>query len=350
MDQAVSFTSSVDGQGGRPGGTIRIFKPGSFTSVDGSRHSFSRDDLAQAAAAYDPEGDPAPLVIGHPAIDHPAYGWATGLRLEGDELIADVDQVEPGFAETVNAGRYRKVSASFYPPAHHGNPRPGNWYLKHIGFLGAAAPALKGLGTVSLAEGDSDGLVSFALHDTPEHEPSQEKPPVTTKTEEKTVDFAERQRQLDERQRNLDEREVLTKAREDAAIKAERDARHAEHVSFAEGMVSKGTLAPAGKGLLVGVLDQLGATAEPVSFGEAEADKMPPAAALKKLLGGAVPLVSFAELAPKGGDPKVKVASFAAPAGYSVDPTQADLFARAKAIQAEKPDMAWMDAVRQAQG
>jgi hypothetical protein len=340
MDQAISFSSSA--------GTIRIFKPGSFTSVDGSRHSFSRDDLVQAAAAYDPDGDPAPLVIGHPAIDHPAYGWATGLRLEGDELIADVDRVESAFAETVNAGRYRKVSASFYPPAHHGNPKPGSWYLKHIGFLGAAAPALKGLGTVSLAEGDGanplEGLVSFALHDTPKNEPSQEKSPVTTKTEDKTVDFAERQRELDER-------ETAIKAREEAAIKAARDARHTEHVSFAEGMVSKGTLAPAGKSLLVGVLDQLGEKVEPVSFGEAEADKMPPAAALKKLLGGAVPLVSFAELAPKPGEKaKTAVANFAAPAGYQVDPTQADLYARAKSIQAEKPDIAWMDAVRQAQG
>lgn len=342
MDQAISFSSSA--------GTIRIFKPGSFTSVDGSRHSFSRDDLVQAAAAYDPAGDPAPLVIGHPAIDHPAYGWATGLRLEGDELIADVDQVEPGFAETVNAGRYRKVSASFYPPSHHGNPKPGSWYLKHIGFLGAAAPALKGLGTVSLAEGDSAGLVSFALHDTPEHEPSQEKSTVTTKTEDKTADFAERQRALDEREASVKAREAAAVAREEAAMKAARDARHTEHVSFAEDMVSKGTLAPAGKGLLVGVLDQLGEKVEPVSFGEAEADKMPPAAALKKLLGGAVPLVSFAELAPKGGDHTVKVANFAAPPGYSVDPAQAELFARAKAIQAEKPDMAWMDAVRQAGG
>lgn len=337
MDQAISFSSSA--------GTIRIFKPGSFTSVDGSRHSFSRDDLVQAAAAYDPEADPAPLVIGHPAIDHPAYGWATGLRLEGEELIADVGQVEPGFAETVNAGRYRKVSASFYPPTHHGNPKPGNWYLKHIGFLGAAAPALKGLGTVSLAEGDGDGLVSFALGENHASEPEHkhEESPVTVKTEDKTADFAERERKLEER-------EAAMKVREEASAKAAADARHAEHVSFAEDMVSKGTLAPAGKGLLVGVLDQLGATVEPVSFGEAEADKMPPAAALKKLLGGAVPLVSFAELAPKGGDPKVKIASFAAPAGYSVDPTQADLFARAKAIQAEKPGMAWMDAVRQAQG
>lgn len=334
MDQAISFSSGA--------GTIRIFKPGSFTSVDGSRHSFSRDDLVQAAAAYDAEGDPAPLVIGHPAIDHPAYGWATGLRLQGDELIAEVDKVEPEFAEAVNAGRYRKVSASFYPPTHHGNPKPGSWYLKHIGFLGAAAPALKGLGTVSLAEGGTDGLVSFALHETPEPEHSQEKSTVTTKTDDQTADFAERQRALDER-------EAAIKAREEAAAKAAADARHADHVSFAEDMVSKGMLAPAGKSLLVGVLDQLGEKVEPVSFGEADADKMPPAAALKKLLGGAKPLVSFAELAPKGGDPKAKVASFAAPPGYSVDPAQAELFARAKAIQAEKPDMAWMDAVRQAQ-
>lgn len=340
MDQAISFSSSA--------GTIRIFKPGSFTSVDGSRHSFTRDDLVQAAAAYDPEGDPAPLVIGHPLMDHPAFGWATGLRLDGDELIADVDKVAPEFAEAVNAGRYRKVSASFYPPAHAGNPKPGSWYLKHIGFLGAAAPALKGLGTVSLAEAgaadDLAGLVSFALFAPDPSEPKHEESPVTTKTEHKPADFAERQAELDKREADL-------AAREQAAAKAAADARHADHVSFAESMISQATLAPAGKGLLVGVLDQLGATVEPVSFGEAEADKMTPVAALKKLLGGAKPLVSFAELAPNpGGKAKGAVANFAAPPGYDVDPAQADLYARAKAIQAEKPDLAWMDAVRQAGG
>jgi len=46
----------------------------------------------------------------------------------------------------VNKGRYKKISASFYSPNYPFNPAPGSYYLKHVGFLGAVPPAVKGLG------------------------------------------------------------------------------------------------------------------------------------------------------------------------------------------------------------
>lgn len=307
--------------------TIRIARAGTFTSNEGVQVSFAAADLAAAAAAYDPSADPAPLVIGHPKLDDPAYGWVSGLAVDGDALVATPDKVEPSFAEMVRDGRYPKVSARFYPPQHPANPKPGSWYLKHIGFLGAHAPGIKGLGTVQFADGADEGALTIDF--------SEGDQDVTKITE---ASFAEREAALNKREADLAARETA-----DAARAAE--ARHEGHVSFAEGLVNKALLAPAGKHLVVGLLDHFEASAM-VSFGEA--GEMAPADAFRKLLETGNPLIDLGE---RGGKPKGEEAyvSFAAPEGYEVDPDQAALHARATAIQQEHPDLAWMACVKRAQ-
>lgn len=297
--------------------------------------SFGTDELQAIADGYDAAANPAPLVIGHPKMDDPAYGWVSGLSVEDGMLVAQPDRVEPSFAEIVREGRYAKVSAQFYPPDHPHNPKPGVHYLKHVGFLGAHAPGVKGLGTVSLADGDAGPLLTIDLSPN-----TQEKP--MSDPEKKELSFAEQRAELDAR-------EAAVKKREDAAAKAARDARHADHVSFAETLVEGAKLAPAGKQLLIGVLDELGERSDVLSFGEGEADKMTPVAALKKLLGGAKPLVSLGEIATPDKKTGNGLASFAAPAGYTVDPEQAALHSRARELQDANPNLSWMDAVRRAQ-
>ncbi len=49
-------------------------------------------------------------------------------------LSATPRQVDPAFAEMVEAGRFKKISASFYAPSASGNPVPGTYYLRHVGF------------------------------------------------------------------------------------------------------------------------------------------------------------------------------------------------------------------------
>ena len=304
---------------------IRLARSGTFTSNEGVAVSFTEAMFGQIAAAYDRAADPAPLVIGHPALDDPAYGWVDSLAVENGELIARPSDVEPAFAEAVREKRYAKVSARFYPPEHPANPKPGVWYLKHIGFLGAHAPGIKGLGTVQFADGADDGAATFDF----------------SESEDNIMDeasFAERTTALDERERKIAAREE--QARKDAIA-----ALHANNVSFAEGLIADAKLAPAGKELLVGVLDNLDAVAV-VSFGEA--GEMAPAAALKKLLGAAVPLVSFAEHGKRREDEK-SYTSFAAPEGYEVDPAQSELHAKATRIQQDNPGIGWMDAVKRAQ-
>ena len=60
----------------------------------------------------------------------------------------------------MRAGRYKKLSASLYSPSSPANPRPGTWYLRHVGFLGAQPPAIKGLAPVNFAAGDEEGTVT----------------------------------------------------------------------------------------------------------------------------------------------------------------------------------------------
>lgn len=148
---------------------LHIFKAGRHTAMSGARLAFSESDLAASAAAYDPALHEAPLVIGHPKHDMPAYGWVKAVSFsDGDEfqdasLFAVPAQVNADFADMVAAGAFKKISASFYPPNAPSNPVPGVYYLRHVGFLGAQPPAIKGLAQVAFA--DNNDYVTFSEWD-----------------------------------------------------------------------------------------------------------------------------------------------------------------------------------------
>lgn len=139
---------------------LEIFRAGTHRSYGGHDVTVTEVQLAECARAYDPKLLEAPFVIGHPKIDDPAYGAVKALVARGPLLDAIPDRVDEQFAELVNAGRYDKISVSLYLPDSPGNPVPGVHYLRHVGFLGAAAPAVKGLRRAQFAA-DEDGVVTL---------------------------------------------------------------------------------------------------------------------------------------------------------------------------------------------
>lgn len=157
---------------------IEIFRAGRHTAANGTTLTFSQTDLEQIASGYNPEYHEAPIVLGHPADNAPAYGWVKGLRVAGDRLLAQLGDLSQNFVEAVRNKLYRKVSASFYPPESPANPNPGQYSLRHLGFLGAQPPAVKGLKPFNLSEGDEldqaravlATLISFAEDDAVEFE------------------------------------------------------------------------------------------------------------------------------------------------------------------------------------
>ncbi|MGE4545833.1 MAG: hypothetical protein AB7D06_17210 [Pedobacter sp.] len=140
---------------------VHIFKPGKYMATNGQTYEFTEAMLQASAAAYDPQLHEAPIVLGHPKHDDPAYGWISKLEFADGQLWGNPDQVDPGFAELHRGGRYKKRSASFYSPDDPRNPVPGVFYLRHLGVLGAQPPAVKGLKAANFADGEAPVTLEF---------------------------------------------------------------------------------------------------------------------------------------------------------------------------------------------
>lgn len=188
---------------------IAIARTGRFTDSQGRPQSFSEADLDAIAASYDPGKLEAPLVFGHPAVSDPAYGWVKGLKREGEKLFAQIAQVPDAVRKLVQDGRYKYVSMSLMPDRKR---------LRHVGLLGAAVPAIDGLGPVSLS-GDSDAVtINFSGGDMPTIEELQaEVAALTTERDGLKRQLAEEQGKSAQVSSDFTayREEVETKARED---------------------------------------------------------------------------------------------------------------------------------------
>lgn len=308
---------------------IEVLRPGTFTPMAGEPVTFSEGDLRALAAAYDAEAAPAPAVVGHPKTDDPAYGWATAFAFDeaSKRLVAEIGDLEPSFAEAVATRRYRKISLSLFTPAAANNPKPGCWYPKHIGFLGAAAPAVSGLKPVALA-GD-DGAITFefadaaALRDVATLFQKIREWMIETvgmETADRVVDawtikwiddagdrpardetstgvgFAAPQNKEPSTMdtRKSAEQEAALAERESKVAERERALAHADNAAFAERLVSERRLLPALKDKVVCLLDAAATPALDVSF--AEGDKATTSTVidlLKAVLQAQPEIVSF---------------------------------------------------------
>lgn len=285
--------------------SYEIFRAGTRTDNNGNTVTITDADLAAAASAYDPKRHEAPVVVGHPKTDAPAYGWVSGLRAKDGVLTADFAQVDEGFADLVKAGRYKKVSASFYPPTSPNNPTPGVWSLRHVGFLGAQPPAVKGLSPINFAEGEV--YVEFAEESDETGILGRLKKLLGAKADFSELPTPPENHETKENDMSLEEQLAAEKAAREAAEKAAADSQaelkrlqdeqnqalregaHEQNAEFAEGLVKEGRLKPADKDLVVKVLDFAeypdDVTAD---FGEGS-KKQPLSAALRAFFAAVLP-------------------------------------------------------------
>lgn len=128
---------------------IEIFRTGTFADSTGKTQEFTIDELDRMVQIYNEKASSdesflAPLVKGHPETNSPAYGWVERLARRGNVLYAKLKSLSQEIIQEVREGKYRKVSVSLYPDLR----------LRHIGLLGGAAPAVKGLRPVQFEEFD----------------------------------------------------------------------------------------------------------------------------------------------------------------------------------------------------
>lgn len=329
-------------------------KDAPVTSMEGVSVSFTEAQLQGIAQRYDPKLHEAPIVVGHPEHDAPAYGWVESLGYDGGTLAASEHQVDPAFAELRDAGRFKKVSARFYTPTSKNNPTPGEYYLRDVGFLGAMPPAVKGLRNFSFGDGDDQVVtaeVSFAdmpawsgesiaslfrglrewivskfgieeadkhlpdyriqgLQDTAVAAQAREQPkqpslafrepsPISNDASKEHHLPAEKtkeqlQAELDTANTALASERTARTALEEADRKRATSALHDGNVSFADKLIAGARWPAAAKDVLVATLDHLSGPGDVVSFGEGDSKK-PLIDELRAQLEALPEQVSFAE-------------------------------------------------------
>ncbi|NQV83912.1 MAG: peptidase, partial [Rhodospirillales bacterium] len=345
--------------------------------------------LEAAAAAFNPAVSSAPIVIGHPEQTAPAFGWIKGLSFTDGALVAETDQVDPQFSELVKNGRFKTRSASFYPPDSSANPVPGTYYLQHVAFLGAAAPAVKGLTPVEFAGAGEDTVtVQFGEYEDktigrlfrnlrdnlietlglekadnilpswsvdslqeeagvpdqpapmfsePAPQPQPQEDTMNTPQEDKAAaeaatKFAEEQAVLSAGKETLDK---------DKAEFAEQK-RTADAATAIDGLVKDGRVLPAEKDGLAKFMAGLEGT-DTVQFAEGDDNKKTPLAFFTGFLETMPKRVDFSERS--GGEIENGSPGFKAPAGFAVDPVALETHNKALAFMEGHADSKYADAV-----
>ncbi|MBF0627867.1 MAG: peptidase [Magnetococcales bacterium] len=298
---------------------IAIFKSGRHADQNGTTLIITDADLERTVAAYDPARWKAPLVIGHPRHDAPAWGWVAALSLENGTLMATLTDLDPQVVELVQAGRYRNVSTSFYTPDGAGNPFPGVFYPRHVGLLGAQPPAVKGMPQVQFSETDDPAhhAVGEGLA-LPTPQPPMESGMHTTPAEQ---DWQQRLEQLTRLQQELTTREARfaeqdqqLAAREETLRQAEAEDRQQRAEAFVDALIAEGRILPRFRDGLIAFLLFLSESGV-VEFAEGHNKR----AFLEGFLKELPPQVNYAEQTPERS-PGTKALRFQVPQGYAVDP------------------------------
>jgi len=237
-----------------------VFRCGSHVDRFGREVTITRDDIDAAIASY--QTNSAPIVVGHPSLNAPAFGWIGAFRRIGDVVQAKASTVADEFADLVKRHLYKNRSLAFGP-----GPR-----FRHVGFLGAVAPAVKGLNEIQFATKEDVMDIEFSepvpeptAAAAPEAVPESAPAPEQASPQESSAEMrpaeqsqaeeaqAEDEEKLASDQRSVSSeldslREDLKKAREEVARmqaevkRAQAKSRHTEFAAYTDGLVKCGKL------------------------------------------------------------------------------------------------------------
>lgn len=274
---------------------IEIFRVGTHTSKDGKTREWSEADLKQIADKYNGQKEhEAPVVIGHPKENAPAYGWVESLEAVGNTLYANLKDLAAEFVEAVKQRRYPKRSMSLY----------SDGLLKHVGFLGAVPPAVKGLAETQFKDGaeSTDYETSFA-------EP--------------------------EGGDNVGDKERIAALEKELAAEKSKNRRQ-ENTAFCEGLEKEGKLTPAQREMALEFMELTESTGE---YEFSEGKKENATDKLKKLLESLPKQVTLDEFAEKAKAEKQKQTEGKADGNYVVGASEQSKKVHDKAVEFMSTDM-----------
>lgn len=298
---------------------IEILKTGTFTDAHGTEVTFTEQDLQTIAERHGPDWYEAPIVLGHPKDNHPAYGWVDRLTVSGGRLLAKFRDVDSRFARWFREGKFRKKSVRVLRDAK-------GWFLAHVGYLGAMLPAVPGMadgnpdfslpvtqnGTVAPYAVPSGTAFDFESGgdsgDPQEHEmtDAEKQKLIQDAREAAAAEFAKQLKAKDDELAELKKRQQESEQRlaAEAAARARTDAKE-----FAESLVKEGKILPKFSPVLTELLAGLTDTDTiELSKGDGAKETLPRRSALtsflRDVLGGKKAVSELSrEIATKESDP-----------------------------------------------
>lgn len=252
----------------------RIARTGLHTAMSGQQVQLTEADLDKVVTSYNPKDHEAPLVLGHPTNNGPAYGWVQGLKRDGEYLLAQFAQIPDSLKKAVDNGHYKKVSMSLYPDGT----------LRHVGLLGATPPAIKGLGNINLWDADEATELQFnfsELANPMENAMDDRVKALEAEVARLKVERAEAQKAKTESEKALEtaieEKKKATKAKEEAEKSfAEAQAAKAKEARTAkvDALIKDGKVLPTEKDRVLAFAERLGGKADDdICFSEGEGKK-----------------------------------------------------------------------------
>ncbi len=255
---------------------FEVFKAGVYP-----QGKFTKKEIAEIAKNYDPKFCEAPITIDHQQSG-PAYGWVEDVKADVDILKVAFKDVPQEFEQSVNDGKYKKVSVELYR-----NLEGKGAYLKAVSFLGAAIPQVKGLEAIKFMESESD-TYEFDADENPDETAQFTQADIDDL--KKQIDALESQiakfKQKDEnREQKLEtikslKEKISALNDEVASFKEKAEGKEAvekelndirnflknkEYTEFIDKQIEKGILVPANKDIVLSVLQNLDSVTK---FGE----------------------------------------------------------------------------------
>lgn len=244
-----------------------VFRCGTHLDHSGKWRTFTEADIDKAIASY--QSDSAPIVVGHPTLNAPAFGWIQQFRRQGPTLQARASRVADEFADLVKRGLYKNRSISFN----------SDGTFRHVGFLGAAAPAVKGLEDIQFA--DKGEFITMDTAETVQTEQAaaqEQAEEVQAETEGQTaenkaeeqssradaapktepeVSLSNLESQQKQFQETVKKLESHIKSLENALNVEQEKNRKVEFAAYADELIRKGRLNPVAKAPLISTMESL---------------------------------------------------------------------------------------------
>lgn len=324
---------------------LEIFKSGSHKDTSGTSSNWDAESLDKIVNIYnrrisEDKSYQAPVVKGHPQTNDPAFGWVERLARRGNKIVALLKNLDENFIDEVRTGRFKKVSIALYP----------DLLLRHVGFLGAAAPAVKGLNTAQFADQVAEqeivsDIIEFAEEicnndENLSNDTSNSNPEPTSEGTFSFNDLVARIKELEAENQKQSER----------ITNSEKEARLSEFREFTESLINHSDgaiIIPSQAETLIDILEMAFQSdvrdRQGASFSENESN----VEKIKHFVSSLQPVLTLTEFAMKGKSQTIT--SEADFSGRNVQQDKLEIHRRAKQYQADNPGFSYEEALCVAQ-